>query len=260
MTTPLDPELAGPAAGDPGVSSGGRRHSRRLLMLITLTVVGLVGIAGGGAGLGLELTRTATPAEQAAAVQQEAATRWQRLPAGGVFPAQLAYGYEFTFGTSRTTATLVGIAPPASCLAALEPTAYRVVRPFGCTTVLRATYVDAAGTAATTVGVAVFRSSVGAQRAQTGLTGLEPADGLHAVAYSGTVAGAFGDPSRGVFGSQVVGPYVFLYTAGFTDGIPGATANADPNELFYLGTGVVTKLVHVLTDHGRPCSMKDIRC
>jgi hypothetical protein len=260
MTTPLDPEPAGAVGSGPGATSHRRRFSRRLLVLITLTVVGLVGIAGGGAGLAHELTRTATAAEAAAAVQQEIATRWQRLPAGKVFPAQLTFAYVVAFDTSRTTARLVGIAPPADCRAALEPTAYRVVRALGCVTVLRATYVDAAGTAATTVGVAVFRSPDAAQKAQVGLTGVVPADGLHAVSYSGTVAGAFGDPYRGAFGSQVAGPYVFLYTAGFTYGIPGAIAYGDSNELYYLGTGVATDLARALTSHGHPCRMKDIQC
>jgi hypothetical protein len=260
MTTPLEPEPAAGVAGGPALTSRHRRFSRRVLMLITLTVVGLVGVAGGGAGLARELTRTATAAEATAAVQQEIATRWQRLPAGKVFPAQLTFAYVVAFDTSRTTARLVGIAPPADCRAALEPAAYRVVRALGCVIVLRATYVDAAGTAATTVGVAVFRSPDAAQKAQVGLTGLVPANGLHAVPYSGTVAGAFGDPYRGVFGSQVAGPYVLLYTAGFTYGIPGAIAYGGSNELYYLGTGVAARLALVLTGHGRPCGMKDIQC
>jgi hypothetical protein len=260
MTAPLDPELAGPVAGGPEVSSGRRRFSRRLFALITLSVIGLAGIAGGGAGLARELTRGATPAEQTAAVQQEIATRWQRLPAGNVFPPQVTFAYSVYSDVWRIRARLVGIAPPVSCRAALEPTAYRLVRGLGCVTVLRATYVDATGTTATTVGIAVFRSLNRAETAQIMLSSLVPAEGLHAVSYSGTVAGAFGDPSRGEFGSQAYGPYLFLFTAGYTDGMPGAIAANAPYEAYDLGSGVMTVLAHALTGHGRPCRMKDIQC
>ena len=260
MTTPLDPELAGPVADGPGATTRRRRFSHRLLVLITLTVVGLVGVAGGGVGLARELTRTATPAEQAAAVQQEIATRWQRLPAGKVFPAQLTFPYTVYSDVWRTAARLVGIAPPVSCAVALEPAAYQVIRGLRCVTVLRATYVDASGTTATTVGIAVFRSTNTAQTAQIALSSLAPAEGLHAVPYSGTVTGTFGDPSRGEFGTAIAGPYLLLYTAGFTDGIPGPLAATDTYEPYDLGTGVLAVLARVLTAHGSPCRMKDIRC
>jgi hypothetical protein len=260
MTTPLDPEPGGAVATDPGVTSRRRRFPGRLLVLITLTVVGLVGIAGGGVGLARELTRTATPAEQAAAVQQEIATRWQRLPAGKVFPAQITFAYTVYSDVWRTRASLVGISPPVSCQVALEPTAYRLVRGLHCVTVLRATYVDASGTTASTVAIAVFRSTNAAQTAQIALSSLDPAEGLHVVAYSGTVTGTFGDPSRGEFGSAIAGPYLLLYTAGYTDGIPGALAANDTYEPYDLGTGVLAVLARVLTAHGSPCRMKDIRC
>lgn len=260
MTTPLDPELAGPVAGGASVTSRGRRLSRRLLVLIALTVVGLAGIAGGGAGLVRELTRAATPAEQAAAVQQEIATRWQRLPAGKVFPAQITFAYTVYSDVWRTRARLVGIAPPVSCQVALEPTAYQLVRGLHCVTVLRATYVDAPGTTASTVAIAVFRSTNAAQTAQIALSSLAPAEGLHVVAYSGTVTGTFGDPSRGEFGTAIAGPYLLIYTAGFTDGMPGASAVNDTYEPYDLGTGVLAVLARVLTAHGSPCRMKDIRC
>ncbi len=265
MTTPLGPEPAGPEPAGPAadgtrVSSGGRRFSRRLLALSTLTVVGLVGVAGGGVALGRELTRTATPTEQAAALRQEIATRWQRLPAGKVFPAQLTFAYTVYSDVWKTRATLVGIAPPASCRAALEPAAYQVVRGLGCVTVMRATYVDAARTTATTVGIAVFPAPNAAQTAQIMLTSLTPAEGLRVVSYSGTVTGEFGDPSRGEFGTEVAGPYLLLYTAGYTDGIPGAIAATDSDEPSDLGTGALAVLAHVLTAHGSPCRMTDIQC
>jgi hypothetical protein len=239
---------------------GTRRGSRRRLLLSTLTVIGLLGIGGGGAGLARELTRSATPAEASAAARQEVATRWQRLTAGTVFPAQLTFSDLQGGDYATTSARLVGIAPPVSCRAALEPAAYRLVRALGCVTMLRATYVDAAGTAGTTVGVAVLRSQTAAQTARLALVGLPPGSGLHAVPYTGTVTGAFGDAARGAFGTQVAGPYVFLYTAGYTDGISGAIAAADQDELNSLGSGVITVIRRVLTARGSPCRMKDIQC
>jgi hypothetical protein len=283
MTTPLDPELAGPVAAEPSPVAGDagppvvdpgpvaadgspvaggprKRKSRRRLVLVMLTVIGLVGVAGGGTLLARELTRSATLAEAAAAARQEVATRWQRLPAGKVFPAELTFRDLAGGDTVTTTARLVGIAPPVSCKAALEKVAERLVNAFGCATVLRATYVDAAGTAATTVGVLVLRSPYAAKQAHLALLGIAPDNGMHVVSYTGTVTGAFGDPGRGAFGTQVAGPYVFVYTAGFTDGISGTLAAADPNELTSLGAGVITVVKRVLTAHGRPCTMKDIKC
>lgn len=260
MTTPLDPGLGlsqPEPEPEPEPSAGVPRRRPRRVLFVVLLVAGVLLIAGGGAALGRELTRAATPAEAAAALRQEIATRWQRLPAGKIFPAAIAYR---DFEGDSMVARLVGIAPPASCRAALGPAGYALVRGFRCATILRATYVDASGTLAATVGVAALGSQPTAAQAADFGTTLEPGDGLHAVTFGGTIAGQFGDAARGIAGDALGGPYLFLYTAGFTDGLPGSAAAAQTNELTALGSGVDAHIRAVLTGHGKPCEMKDITC
>ncbi len=57
--------------------------------VIALIVIGMLALAGGATGLTLELTRHATPAEAQAAAAAEVASRWERIPAGQIFPSQL---------------------------------------------------------------------------------------------------------------------------------------------------------------------------
>jgi hypothetical protein len=136
-----------------------RRRRRRggLVAVIALIILGLVGVLGGGAALARELTRKATKAEQAAAVATEIASRWQRLPAGKIFPATVSY---FNAEGDRATAELAGIVPQTSCRLALEPGAFRRMHALGCAAMLRATYLDAAGAQAATVGIAVARRRI----------------------------------------------------------------------------------------------------
>jgi hypothetical protein len=266
MTTPSDPfDPFDPGLGlsqpvpeqDPQASRSVQRRRPRRVLSVALIALAAVLIAGGAAALARELTRHATPAEAAAALQREIATRWERLPAGKIFPATVRY--QDAAGNSMV-AHQVGIAPPASCRAALEPTGYGLLRGLGCATVLRATYVDESGGLATTVGVAVLRSPSAARRAANDAVSLAPSDGLHAVAFGGTITDQFGDAARGIQGGLAGGPYVFLYTAGFTDGLPGTAAAQQQAELQAFGTGVDTGLQAVLTGHGKPCNMKDIKC
>lgn len=264
---PAGPEEAGSSAGPAGAfrpegatSAEERGHSRRavrLLSLVLLTVLGLAGVAGGALALGRELTRKATKAEATAALGTEIAARWRRLPAGKIFPAQIRY---VNAQGDFTMATLVGIAPPASCRASLEPSTLRRISAFGCVTMLRATYLDASKTLAATVGIGVMTSSSAAVSAFDALPPLKPRTGLYALPFSGTVAEAFGDAQRGAAAAQQTsGPYIFLYTDGYTDGLPGNAAQANP-ELVLLGQGVLSVLETMLTSHGAPCTMKDIRC
>jgi hypothetical protein len=255
MTIPLDPGL-GLSQPEPDASPTVQRR-RRPVVFIVLIALGVVLVAGGAAALVREMTRAATPAEANAALQKEIATRWERLPAGKIFPATVSYSDA---EGSTMVARLVGIAPPASCSAALEPAAYALVRGLGCATILRATYVDASGALATTVGVAVLRSPAAANKGAN-IDSLQGAgDGLHAVTFDGTIVGQFGDAARGAQGAASGGPYVFLYTAGFTDGLPATAATAQQEELSSFGSGVDTALQKVLTEHGKPCDMKDIKC
>jgi hypothetical protein len=262
MTIPFDPDLGlsqPEPEPEPESEASPAVQPRRLrrVVFITLIALGVLLVAGGGAALAQEMTRAATPAEAAAALQQEIATRWERLPAGRIFPATVSYS---DVAGNSMVARLVGIAPPVSCRTALGPAGYAVVRGLGCATMLRATYVDASGALATTVGVAVLQSPAAAQRAEDINMLQAPGDGLHAVTFGGTIAANFGDAARGALGAAAAGPYLFLYTAGFTDGMPGTAAAAQETELNPFGTGVVAGIEAVLTGHGKPCNMKDIKC
>jgi len=254
-------ELSGPAAtaAVPEAAATAQRPWRtgRLVALVTLVVLGLAGVLGGGLALRRELTRGATKAEAVAALATEIGSRWERSPAGTIFPKAISYP---DVAGNTATATLVGIAPKTSCRAALEPAALAQLRSAGCTTMLRATYLSAGGAIAATVGIGVLPSATAAEKAQHDLT-LQPGSGLYALPYAGTMASGFTDAGRAAAGVQFAGPYLLLFTAGYTDGQPGGSIVAgDSGELGALGAGVLGVLEKTLTSHGSPCSMRDISC
>jgi len=262
MTTPLDPgygfsQPEPEPQPEPAVRPAVLRRRPRRVLFVALLTIGVLLIAGGAAAVVRELTRAATSAEATAALQQEIATRWQRIPAGKIFPATTRYSDA---DGNAMLARLVGIAPPASCRAGVEPADYKLVRGLGCVTMLRATYVDASGTLAITVGIAVLRSPAAARQASNVAVSLAAGDGLHALAFSGTITDQFGDAARGVQGGLASGPYAFLYTAGFTDGQPTTAAVQEQSELQSFGNSMATGLEGALTGHGKPCNMKDITC
>jgi hypothetical protein len=245
--------VAAPAATPPARARRPRWHTP---LLVVLAVAGVAGLAVGGFALHAELTRHATAAEAAAAGRQEIATRWRRLPAGQSFPATISY---LSAGQQQTTALRVGIAPAASCAAALDPAAAAIFRGHGCQTVLRATYTDSSGSLTVTVGIAVMHSTTAAQSAVSNLV-IQPGQaGVRAVSFPGTRAAGYGDAQRGWFHAEGGnGPYAFLYAAGFTDGRRGTgDLTTEPGAL---GSGVLSRLITVLTAGGAPCSRADIRC
>ncbi len=233
------------------------RRAGRLVLLIVLIIAGLGGIVGGGTMLALELTRGATSAEAAVAGSQELVSRWERLTAGTIFPAKVTY---LDPDGVKTTASLVGIAPPASCGAAIDPQEASALRHFGCQVVLRATYVDASRTLLITAGIAVMASPSAASEADVNLSGNHYGPGLRVVTFSGTVAEKFGNAQRAFMGyAQTTGPYLFLYAAGYADGRLVSAASGNP-EIPTFGAGVLANLETALTQSGSPCKMRDIRC
>ncbi|HTZ92156.1 MAG TPA: hypothetical protein VMB74_07170 [Streptosporangiaceae bacterium] len=242
--------------------TGRSRRVRRLAALVTLVSLGVAAILAGGIGLRHELSRGATKAEAAAALAAEIGSRWERLPAGTIFPATVSYQ---DVAGNTATATLVGIKPPAACQAALEPAAAAQIRRLRCTTMLRATYVSAGGALAATIGIAVLRSPAAAGQAERSLLPVSPGSALHTVPYPGTITAGFTDLARGAAGVQVAGPYLFLYTAGYTDTEPGSAVAAGlaaggSGELQSLGVAILGAAENALTSHGNPCSMRDISC
>ena len=109
MTDIADDPVVPPAAP----AAGGTRRSRlRTVALILFVVAGLAGLGGGGSLLAVVLTRPPASAEIAAAGRAEIASRWQRLPAGKIFPATIGY---LTSDGLDTAASRVGIASITSC-------------------------------------------------------------------------------------------------------------------------------------------------
>ena len=244
----------GPSAGSQHLAR--RRRWVRSLVLLILTALGLAWIAG-GAWLGYrEMTRTATRAEITAAGQAELSSRWERLTAGQMFPARVGYtGLEGV----RTTASLVGVAPRASCRAALDPPAAAALDRQGCTAVLRAAYTDASGTFVLTAGVAVMRNTAAAERAMTSITGQQAHGGVKQALFGGTVANRPASTDNDWSGGFHVGPYIILFTGGYADGQPAGVTAANP-ALVDLAYGVVRPLASLMRPAGSPCTRPDIQC
>jgi hypothetical protein len=230
---------------------------RRSVAVIALIVIGVLALAGGATGLTQELTRHATPTEAQAAATAEVASRWQRLPAGQIFPSQLSY--TDTAGSS-VRLTRVGIARPAACVHAADPVLVQVLLQAGCVTVLRASYVDQTSTLVATVGIAVFRSGTAAARAAGDIRDGDSA-GLDALTVPGTAASGFGNAQRETSAHAYPGqgPYVFFVTGGFTDGRPRTSGTPDP-VLIDLVSDVPAELVPILVRTGNACREKDVRC
>lgn len=215
-----------------------------------LIVVGLGAVTGGGFLLVRDLTRTAT-------ASLEVASRWQRLPAGTIFPRSIRYTDADSL---NTTARRVGIAPPSRCGVALDRRVAAVVKRAGCTTVLRATYVDASGTLISTVGVAVMASAHAARQASALVMPSQLSAGIRSVRFGGTIADEFGDSQRQLFAFVYMpGPYLFFSTGGYADGRTSKSTRVSSN-LNALNNGVMTEVGNVLTHVGAPCKLKDIRC
>ena len=229
-----------------------------------LLVLGLCAAGGGAAGLIAAKNRHPSQAQINAAGQRELAVMWQQLSAGQIFPASVSY--QSTLG-SQTKATLVGIAPQASCDSAVDAKAAAVLKAAGCVTVLRATYADASQTALATIGVVVLRSPSGTGTVLHAL-GAGGGGGLLPVSFPGTVASAFTGTARETYNAQgAAGPYVFLYAAGYADG-RSTTLHASPTAFGYLaesvttdlGNGLANALITTFQAPANPCKDKNISC
>jgi len=188
-----------------------------------------------------ESTRGPTAAELAAAARTAQAQRWERLPAGRIFPARIAYSSDLL---TSETATRLGIGPAVSCGQALDVTVQAAARAAGCVAVLRAGYADELGGTVYTVGVVAFADAAAAHQFAAAVPqGKYPATGLRALTLPGTTAALFTDQARQSAAIQVTGPYVVLAVAGYADGRPASTAT-EPRGSAFLPTGqLVTAVV-----------------
>lgn len=227
------------ASGDPP-RRGAR--GRRAAALIALAL-GLAGFGISAAGLAIQLLpRQFTAAQQRQIENWEIASRWQRLPAGQVFPASVPYQLPATVLQDVTALNLdaqrIGIAPQSGCGTSVTTSAAaQVLRRDGCKAVLRATYVDSTWSYVMTVGVAVLPSDAAAAQAfqslsQPRLTAVRGsqadrlAAGIAVVRYRGTAAGLF-DYSRQISASFADGPYLVMYAAGYADNRPRVPVTSD---------------------------------
>jgi hypothetical protein len=205
------------------------------------TTAALVAAIFGGIGLVVSLTgltiqllpRHFSAAQQRQITAWEVSKRWRTLPAGDIFPAgvryQLSAGALDDLTGVGLQAARVGIAPQASCAAATDQAAARVLAAHGCQALLRASYTDESATYVVTVGVAVLASAKQATVVAAALNGTagSPKPGVEAAAFGGTPAGSFGNGQRQVTASEAAGPYVIMYAAGYADGRPRISIGED---------------------------------
>jgi hypothetical protein len=191
-----------------------------------LLVVGVVALVAAGIGLYATLApRPLTAAEKARYTAQAIAAQWHTRTPGQLFPGSVNYQVQ---QGDTTVGPRVGIAPQATCSAGADTSAAATLQRFGCQTVLRATYVDATGTYAVTVGVAVFPSKSAARSAQAALdTGDQKQPGVTAVPFQNTITSRFGSAQRLIDQAQLAGPYVVMTAAGYTDGRTQASMPTD---------------------------------
>lgn len=197
----------------------------RLWLTVAAALLGVAGLAISLVGVASQvLPRRFTAAQQQQIMSWQVAGRWRSWPAGKIFPASVSYhlteaGKFFGTGIGLTLAAhRVGIAPQARCSAAVDPALARMLSKRGCEAVLRATYTDSTGSFAVTVGIVIMHGSAPAAGSlPAGHHGLPP--GVRPVPFPGTLAARFGGRQRQM--SETAGgygPYLFLYTAGYTDG------------------------------------------
>jgi hypothetical protein len=219
------PPAAGPAGGPAGTARIDSRRRRRGLFLLLLALA-LAGLAAALTGLVVQvLPRTFSAAQKQQITAWEMGKRWRQWPAGAIFPPAVRYQIpaQALNGPSGLTLTgyRAGIASQASCPAATDPAAAKVLLSHGCSVVLRATYTDATQSLAVTVGVAVLPSPAAARAAQRELPGIDGSrltPGLRAVPFRHTLVARFGDRQRQLSWDRAAGPYLVLATVGYADG------------------------------------------
>ena len=237
-----------PAPGEPdsadrpirAAPAGRRRHWAVTLAVGIAAIILLVAAVGAADRAHAELTRKPTAAELSAAAAFGEASRWQRWPAGQIFPA----GLRYTTGLlNEETARRAGIAPGYGCAAAVDAALAALTRRYGCRAALRASYLDQPGGVVYTLGVLAFPDP----RAAAGFfshysAGRSPVRGLYALALPGTPAAAFADAARQSASASLHGPYVVLTVAGYTDGRPAAATGEPRPSAFAPATQLATEI------------------
>ena len=202
-----------------------------MITICGVIAVGSLGIAIQAARYAHEeSTRRPLAAEIAQARTTAIAQRWERLPAGVIFPATVAYT---TAQDTSESATRLGISSGDSCQRSLDDTVAGAAQRYGCVAVLRASYADQLGGTVYTVGVVVFPGNANARGFASSVpAAANPATGLDALAVSGTAAALFTNSARQTTILEAIGPYVVLAVSGYADGRPASKAAEPRNSVF----------------------------
>jgi hypothetical protein len=225
-----------------------RQHRVRFLAWTAL-VLGLLGLAGAiPAVMNQAMPRKFTAAQRQQITDWEYAKRWRGLPAGTIFPGSVAYAPPAALdanGSLTLGAQRIGIAKEATCAAATDPSAAKILDRNGCATLLAATYADKTDSYVLTVGVAVLPSTARAAAAGQALTSAPDSHGLgptvRAVPVKNTPAAKFTGSHRELSGVLDAGTYVVLYTVGYADDRPRQQVTEDTyayGEMMSAGYGV----------------------
>jgi type VII secretion-associated serine protease mycosin len=192
-----------------------------------------------------------TSAELSAAAATGVAQRWERTPAGAIFPA--AIGYTTDLYTKETAARVV-IDPADSCATAVDATLRAFARRDGCVAAMRADYADQLLGSVYTIGVLAFPSPARASDFYARIpSGAYPATGLNAFAVPGTPAALFDDGARQASATRLAGPYVVLAVAGYPDGRPATNPDEKRDAVFSPITQLVSAVAAPLA---RPLTVR----
>ncbi|MFC9425023.1 hypothetical protein [Streptomyces sp. NPDC056987] len=151
---------------------------------------------------------------------------WHSVPVDMLFPRTLKGDGAGPGGADRRW-TRIGVAPDSGCAGALDPLLAGLLRPLGCTRVVRATYIDATSSSVTTVGLVFTQGDPAAMAALrnrfrvddlTGRADLMP----RTFPVRDTAAADFGDAQRASWTVNVLTevPVVVYAVSGFADGRP----------------------------------------
>jgi hypothetical protein len=220
-------------------------------------VVGIVAfVAAAGGVMTQVMPRSFSAAQRQEITNWEYLKRWRTLPASTIFPATVSYAPSDSLSDDSSlmlSARRVGIAKQATCTAAADPGAARMLTADGCSAVLRATYVDGTGSYVVTVGAAVMPGTTQAAAAARAINAAGGASGpgsaVRTVSFANTPAGAFTDKRRQLSGAVAAGSYVVLYTVGYADDRPAEPVAANDytdGEMTSAGTGVAGAVLSVL--------------
>ncbi len=240
-------------ASEAEVPQEAARRPPRLVAAVTVLVIGVAGLVVCVTGAALQvLPRRFTAAQQQAIISWEVSARWRQLRAGDIFHTSVGYQPtslldDGTADTLSVSAHRVGIAPQSSCDGALDTQVAAVLAKHGCQAVLRATYADTTDTYVVTVGVAVLSNGVSAREAVSALPAAGRVSGVRTAMFPGTVAGEFTDARRQLSADFSAGPYVVLYTVGYSDDRPVLPVSGDQYESAEMTT-MASGVAHSVAD------------